>query len=178
MVRIEHAITHATSYGIVDMKRIIKGATYNTDTATKVAVGATADEDRGEHSQIALYQTPGGVYFLVEDITTSYFDRHGDPAERFNSEWSVTTDVDQARKWCEDTGLNIIRDFDDMPPEAGSSEPATATVHVRVPPVLKTAIEERAKADGVSANVFALRCFERCLKDTSGSGPTLVFGKI
>jgi hypothetical protein len=156
------------------MKRIINGAVYNTATATRVAEGAFVDDDRGVRSDNTLYQTPGGIYFLVEDITTQHRDRHGEIEERKNYEWSVATNADQARQWCDDIGLNIIRDFDDMPPEAGSSEPATATVHVRVPPVLKTAIEERAKADGVSTNVFAMRCFERCLGPRPEVHPALI----
>ena len=117
------------------MKRIIEGATYNTDTATLVAEGAYEDEQRGVTSNTSLYQNKAGVFFTVEAAAT---------------------------KTCEQLGLTILRDFGDLPPEAEAGE-ASATVYVRAPPSLKAALEARAAHEKVSLNVLMLRCAEECL---------------
>jgi hypothetical protein len=64
------------------MKRIIDGATYNTDTATVIAEGIYEDENRDIITVTTLYQTPAGIFFEVEEITKTYRDRDGDLQER------------------------------------------------------------------------------------------------
>lgn len=143
------------------MKRIIDGVTYNTDTATLVASSSETDEDVGTVAEYSLYQNRAGVYFNVDEITTTYRARDGETKERTNYEWSVVGDAARARDWCEQYGLTIIRDIEDMPPEAEPGE-KLATLYVRLPPVLKDAISAQAEAKKISANIYALRCLEEC----------------
>jgi hypothetical protein len=145
------------------MKRIIKGATYNTDTATKVAEGSWEDENRGIVVETALYQNRAGVYFTVAKVTQAYRDRHGEWQQRESYEWDVAGDAAKARERCEREDMTILQDIGDMPPEAEGGESA-ATLYLRLPPTLKARVEARAKKDGVSVNAFGIRCLERCLR--------------
>jgi hypothetical protein len=145
------------------MKRIIKGATYNTDTATKVAEGSWEDENRGIVVETVLYQNRAGIYFTVAKMTQAYRDRRDELQQRESHEWDVVGDAAKARDRCEREELTILQDIDDMPPEAEGGEPAT-TLYLRVPPTLKARVEARAKEDGVSVNAFGIRCLERCLR--------------
>jgi hypothetical protein len=144
------------------MKKIIDGATYNTDTATKVAEGTWEDQSRGIAVERELYQNRAGVYFTVAKVTHRYKDRYGDWQERESYEWEVVGDAAEARDLCEREDMTILQDIGDMPPEAEGGEP-TATLYLRVPPALKTAVEQRAEKDGISVNTFGIRCLERCL---------------
>jgi predicted HicB family RNase H-like nuclease len=47
--------------------------------------------------------------------------------------------------------------------ERVSEEETEGTIYARIPASLKRKIEEAAKAEGLSANSWAMRCFERCL---------------
>jgi hypothetical protein len=144
------------------MKRIIDGVTYNTKTAALVAEGIYENEARGETTEIKLYQSIGRVFFTVEVMTRAWRDQKGASQERMFRDWRVVGDAANARALCEREGLTIIRDIGDMPPEATAGE-QPATVYVRMAPALKAAIEGMAHADNVSVNVFALRCFEKCV---------------
>jgi hypothetical protein len=146
-----------------EMKRIIEGATYNTDTATEIASGSWSDVDRGVTEETTLYQNRAGVFFAVTEVRQQYRDRHDDVQHGQYYVWDVVGDADGARELCEREELTILRDIADMPPEAVGGEPS-ATLYFRVPPALKAAVDARAKADGVSTNVFGLRCIEQCLK--------------
>jgi hypothetical protein len=146
------------------MKRIIDGVTYNTETATVVAEGSSEDENRGVASETTLYQTRTGVFFSVEQIESTWHDQNrGEWRTRKATEWEVVGDTAKAVEACEQLGLVIVRNFGDLPPEPEAGESA-ATVYMRAPPALKTALEARAKADGVSLNILMLRCAEECLK--------------
>ena len=145
------------------MKRIIDGATYNTDTATRVAEGTYEDEQRGVTSETSLYQNKAGVFFSVEEIETTYYDRNREEERtRETTEWEVVGDASKATAYCERLGLNILRDFTDFPPEAEVGE-TTAPIYMRAPPSLKAALEAKAAQENVSLNVLMLRCAEQCL---------------
>jgi hypothetical protein len=150
------------------MKRIINGETYNTDTATVIAEGGFEDEGRGKATEETLYQNRAGVFFSVERVETKFRDRYDELQTREIYEWYVVGDPAKARALCERHGLTIVRDIDDMPPEAEAGETA-APIYVRAPSALKLAIEAQAKAEKVSVNVFALRCLEECLKRKSAA---------
>ena len=152
------------------MKKIIEGATYNTDTATEVAEGSWEDQNRGILVERTLYQNRAGVYFSVAKVTQSYRDRHDEWQQRESYEWDVAGDAAKARDLCEREGMTILQDIGDMPPEAEGGEPAT-TLYLRVPPTLKARVEERAKEDGVSVNAFGIRCLESCLRRPISTEP-------
>ena len=61
------------------------------------------------------------------------------------------------------------------PPEAEAEAEAGATIYIRVPAALKRRVDEAAKAEGVSGNLWAMRCIERCLgaePDAAKTAPT------
>jgi hypothetical protein len=149
-------------------KRIIGGVAYNTETATIVAMGSSKDEDRGVTSETLLYQTRGGVFFAVEDIETKWWDSNIDEERTRNGdEWWAIGDAAKAVAFCERAKLTIVKDFAELPPEAGQGE-GVAVIYVRTTPTLKAALEARAKADGVSLNALLVKCHEYCL----GVGPS------
>ena len=154
------------------MKRIIDGATYNTDTATLVASGR-ADNDP-QVVETVLYQNRAGLYFCVDTITVSFRDRHGEIKERVDHEWNVVGDAAKARAFCEEFALTIDRDIEDMPPEAAPGE-KLATVYLRVTPTLKADLDEASSEDKISGNLWATRCLERCLGQRNGYGLTELF---
>jgi hypothetical protein len=78
------------------------------------------------------------------------------------SEWTVLKDEPTAAKFCEDNALTIFRGFDAVPEAGDTSE--TDTIYVRVPRVLKLAVEAQARAEDISINAFAMRCLERCTR--------------
>jgi hypothetical protein len=57
--------------------------------------------------------------------------------------------------------MTILRDIEDLAPDEDEPE---ATYYIRLPRALKDACDARAKAEGVSGNVWAMRCLERCLQ--------------
>lgn len=149
------------------MKRIIEGATYNTETATLVASGRA--ENDPEVVETGLYQNRSGVYFAVDTITVTYRDRRQEIKERVDYEWEVVGDAAKARQYCEKYALTINRDIEDMPPEAALGE-KLATVYVRVTPTLKADLDEASSEDNVSGNLWAIQCLERCLGMRNGNG--------
>jgi hypothetical protein len=146
------------------VKRIIDGATYNTQTATLIAEGTSEDANWGTAEQ-ELYQNRAGIFFAIEKVTKEYKDRNDEWRERTTSEWYVLGDAVKARNWCERNGLTILRDIDDMPPEAEFDAEKLSTLYVRLPPVLKKAIEDAAQANKASTNNWVMRCVERCLDE-------------
>ena len=67
-----------------------------------------------------------------------------------------------AAKFCKYNELTILCGFDAIPEAGDTSE--TDTIYVRVPRVLKLAVEAQAKAEDVSINAYVMRCLERCIR--------------
>ncbi len=80
------------------MKRIIEGATYNTDTATLIASGSDRGDDKDV--QTCLYQNGAGMYFAIDNITMSFRDREGTQQERDEYEWIIVRNAADARDFC------------------------------------------------------------------------------
>lgn len=151
--------------GAMSMKRIIDGVTYNTDTATLVAQSVI--ENEGVTNDCDLYQNRAGVYFGVDKVTAPYRDKRGEWQERISYDWTAVGDAAAARKYAEQYNMTILRDIEDMPPEATAGE-KMATVYLRVTPTLKTDLDEVASEEAVSGNLWATRCLERCLNNRQG----------
>lgn len=156
------------------MKRIIDGATYNTDTSTVIATGTHEDEYSRTLSETVLYQSRSGVYFSVDKVTTTRRRRDGEDDDRITHEWEVVGDARKANEYCERYSLTILRDIEDMPPEAVLGE-KLATVYLRVTPTLKADLDEASSEDKISGNLWATRCLEKCLGQRSGAGLTKLF---
>lgn len=135
------------------MKRIIDGKTCNTDTATTVARYRYRDHN-GSDTEATLYVTKGGDFFAVHMWSVSGVAKIKTYIEALTRE-----EVD---KLAATENLEIINDKAFS--RAGEK---SATIYVRAPEPLKVKIDEAAKADGVSVNAWALRCFEASLARSS-----------
>ena len=143
------------------MKRIIDGMTYNTDTATKVAIFRVdfIDKEAG-YKDSTLYVTRGGAFFVhvyVPDMEEFALDPH---------------DRIEAQEWILHGEVEIFNDVLEDPPEASEDQPAQpeATIYVRVPEPLKRQIDKVAKDEGQSVNAWVMRCVETCLSSRTPNG--------
>jgi predicted HicB family RNase H-like nuclease len=147
------------------MKRIINGATYNTDASVRLA--RSEWEDDGQVTG-TLYQTRGGAFFVVEEFTNKQW---CEGEGRYTSEPKYhfqTLSREDANEWLLEGEVEIFHNpFEDMP-EAAADDHDGATLYVRVPASLKRSADEAAREVKVSTNAWAMRCIERCLdKDLS-----------
>jgi hypothetical protein len=144
------------------MKRIIRGRTYNTDTATHVAhsryfYSDNVWEEATEH-EANLYLTRGGAFFAV--VTK--------PDEDASKATIEPMTWEDAEKWVMESGETELYDESVFaaPPEAGEEAEPEATLYLRVPRALKERIEAHAKEADISLNSWAMRCLERCMAST------------
>lgn len=150
------------------MKRIIDGMTYNTDTATIVARYEYVD-DRDYETEAILYQSRGGAFFLVHKWEV-------DGNWKYLFESMSRSEVDRLVEKTDN--LEIIDEAAiTEPPEAEAESEPGATLYVRVPASLKRRVDEAAKDEKLSGNVWAMRCVERCLepKKALSDYPDLVY---
>ena len=143
------------------MKRIVNGVTYSTDTATMLA--RSKWEDDGERVVGTLYQTRGGAFFVDEEITKTVWNE----GEREHQEQTVNSfaplSPEGAHKWLMEGDVEVFRNPFEDPPEATAEAEPGATIYIRVPASLKRSVDEAAKSEKLSGNVWAMRCVERCL---------------
>ena len=147
------------------MKRIVNGLTYNTETAALIATSEWTNRDQnspnfGCECEGELYQTRGGAFFVV---VTTHIPETSDSAARDKVEFDPMT-AQRAQAWMLEGDVEVVRNPFDEPPEAEAENEAGATIYIRVPAVLKRSVDAAATKAGVSVNVWAMRCIERCLK--------------
>jgi hypothetical protein len=144
------------------MKRIVNGVTYNTDTSTRLAQSRWEPE-AGESVLGTLHQTRGGAFFVDQEITKMVWNederRH---EERVVHEF-VPLSPQGAHDWLMDGEVEVFQNPFEDPPEARAEAEPGETIYIRVPASLKRSVEEAAKNEKVSGNVWAMRCVERCL---------------
>jgi hypothetical protein len=153
------------------MKRIVDGVTYNTETATLLATSTWTLQNQysphyGAECDGELYQTRGGAFFVITTIHTS--DRDGEKIDKFECQ---PLSAEKANRWILDGDVEIIHNPFDEPPEAEAEAEPSSTIYVRVPPALKHQVEQAAATSGVSVNIFALRCLERCVASDKVPAP-------
>jgi len=143
------------------MKRIVNGMTYNTDTSRMLAKSSWSLHAHAQ-AEGRLYQTRGGAFFTITRITDEVWnERTEEPEQRVRTECDPLS-RDDAHKWMMDGDVEVYDNPFDDPPEATASGDAGATIYMRVPPSLKKTVESLASNAGMSANVWAMRCLERC----------------
>jgi hypothetical protein len=149
---------------VMDMKRIIDGVTYNTDTATIAARWEYKDRDDYD-KEATLYQTRGGAFFVVHEWEV------GERAKV----WFESMARDEVVRLVERTdNLAIINDeILGEPPEAAEESSPASTIYVRVPGSLKNQIETAAANAKLSVNAWAIRCMERCIADRTSIAGTV-----
>jgi hypothetical protein len=127
------------------MKRIIKGKSYDTETATRLYEIFAAEPSDGWHG---LYQTTHGEFFEIMVDHDGSVMKFGPVADA------------EAKKLLEKFANHLVEQFFGEMPEGGASE---RRLIIRVPADLADRLELVAKAQGQSLNAYAMRCFERCL---------------
>jgi predicted HicB family RNase H-like nuclease len=147
-----------------EMKRIVNGVTYNIDTSTRLAESRWERHDEPDKEYFGtLYETRGGAFFVDLEITRQRWNeaKHIQETEVINEFEPLSPD--QAQKWLLEGDVEIFRNpFGDPPEAAAESEPG-ATIYIRLPASLKRSVDDAARAANLSANVWAMRCLERCL---------------
>jgi predicted HicB family RNase H-like nuclease len=142
------------------MKRLIDGVTYNTDTATLLARSDYEGDWNNDRCPIEgeLFQTRGGAFFIVEEITIDEISGRGGSETITKTRFSKCSE-EGARRWITTGEVEVfLNPFEDKV----SEDETEGTVYVRMPANLKRRIEELAVAAGLSANAWAIRCFEQC----------------
>jgi hypothetical protein len=151
-------------------KRIIKGQTYNTDTATLIA---RAEEDfvftSGEvHAEVKVYQTRGGAFFLHTISQGPRKDRNGNEQLDVLENRFEPMKRKEVEDWVQNAGymdyeIELLSPTIGDPPEATGEAVPAASLYIRVPTSLKVRIEEAAEANNLSVNAWAMRCMETCI---------------
>ena len=129
------------------MKKIINGISYNTDTATRVTGGDNGDDS---FAWWGLYQTRHGAFFEV------VVDHDG--------ETTTFTPLDDAsaQAFLEKHANHLVEQYFGTMPEYGAAE---RRLTIRVPGNLADRLEAVAEAKRLSLNSYAMRCFERCVRE-------------
>lgn len=132
-------------------KRIIDGKTYNTETATRLAVVNQHPQDQAQFDE--LYQTRHGAYFRYYGDWAS--SDHNGPLEEIEP-----LTPPEAQQWMEKhAGAALLEKHFGEQPEAGESE---SRITLRLPDTLKMQIESIATAHKQSLNAWIMRCVEGC----------------
>jgi hypothetical protein len=147
----------------MQMKRVINGMTFNTDTSTLLARASWTLPDTysphfGSECDGELYQTRGGAFFVITTIHTK--DSDGDPVDKVECEPMST---ERANAWM-NGDVEIIRNRFEEPPEAEAESEPGSTIYVRVPIALKRDVDAAAKEAKLSGNAWTMRCIESCLE--------------
>ncbi len=150
-------VTFSHASKVYQMKRIIDGVTYNTDTAMVVARSAWKEEASygtpdTDHTDI-LYRTRGNAFFLVERREFVKKDRNEEWIDVQEHDFTPFT-ADEAREWTITSGQVEVVDCTIIgePPEAEAHDLPSATIYFRLPSPLKARLESLASAKGISLN--------------------------
>lgn len=135
------------------MKRIIDGRTYNIDTATRLAGG---DNEPNSFAWWGLYRTRYDAFFKV------VVDHDGETMQ-----FTPPTDDETVELLQEHAPHHVEECFGSFP-EAGAAE---RRLTIKVPRNLAARVEAAAKANGLSLNSYAMRCFERCANEDGQPQP-------
>jgi predicted HicB family RNase H-like nuclease len=152
------------------MKKVVNGVAYNTDTSALLAkkefdepantVGQYEPPYRGSET---LYKTRGGAYFIVEEGEREVWNQ----AEEQDTWRPYCTfkpvSADKAQAWLLEGKVEIFHNPFDEIPEATAESVRSATLYLRLTDVVKAAIDEMARAEGISANAWAARCLQNCI---------------
>jgi predicted HicB family RNase H-like nuclease len=147
------------------MKRLIDGVSYNTDTATLLARSDYEGDWNNNTCPVEgeLFQTRGGAFFIVEKIAIGETDPGHSGSETITKTRFSKCSEEAARHWITTGEVEVfLNPFEDKMTE----DETEGTVYVRMPANLKRRIEVLAESAGLSANAWAIRCFEQCANVT------------
>ena len=159
-------------------KRIIKGQTYNTDTAMLIARAEQDFNDgsniQGHHAEVKVYKTRGGAFFLHTFSDAPRKDRNGEYRVVVEDKLDPMT-REEVGEWIKNAGyldyqIELLSPTFGDPPEATGEAVPAASIYIRVPTSLKVRIEEAAEANNLSVNAWAMRCMEACIAPKKNMG--------
>jgi len=140
------------------MRRIIRGKTYDTDTATLAAVDRWEGDDGPCIDEV--YRTSGGAFFVVE-----YRNRLRDEEWRSIEFEPMTREAADA--WFANAVQVEILDENifAIPDEAEAKDliERAVTFTFRLPESQRDNVQRAAATEGLSMNAFLLRCSKTCL---------------
>jgi hypothetical protein len=162
------------------VKKIIDGKAYNTETATLLATvplkGRKIDERRpgviitGSEvvaGETKLFESRGGTYFLVREVTMENV--LPDP-DYVGSLFSPATSGlfpltrKQAMAWAESKEFDADK-IESMFGKIAEAGEKSGTMLLRLPQGLKASVDLAAASANQSANAYAMRCLELCVND-------------
>jgi len=146
------------------MKRIVYGVTYNTDTSTALAQSKSGDQNQAEGVIVGtLYQTRGNAFFVHQERIRRVWNMREERHEERTDDTFLPLSADDAQRWIITGDVEVFHNPFEDPPEAVAEPEQSTTLYIRVPSSLKRRVDEAARDDLLSGNVWAMRCLERCL---------------
>lgn len=148
------------------MRRIIQGKAYDTQTAKHVASDSYINVDE-YHVIEALYQTPGGAFFMLKRVFGQDLTGNGDQIA--HEHWSACS-REQAEHWFREG--SAVELFDETvfaaPDEAAAEDDQEklVTFTLRMSETLRDKLAAAAKSDGLSLNKYLVRCVQDRLPGT------------
>jgi predicted HicB family RNase H-like nuclease len=125
------------------------------------------DRDGNEITGV-LYVICGGAFFVHMTWEKQvWIERHGEPEMPEMNEFQPMS-AKPAQDWMMEGQVEVFSNPFEDPPEAAAETEPGSTIYTRVPTVLKRRVDEAARAANVSANVWVMRCLERCLDANKG----------
>jgi hypothetical protein len=138
------------------MKRIIKGKTYNTDTATLMARTTEVHEGAvGMRKELYLGRDCGWFAVWFEPISQRRWLHPltgGRSVDKELTDWGGDIEFVHCDAGCLGSAAELAAEV---------NAPA-ATFYVRVPRALRNRVADLAKSEGVSMNAWIMRAIERC----------------
>jgi predicted HicB family RNase H-like nuclease len=136
------------------------------ETSTLIAQRPWTSIDKNTRVWEGLYITRGGAFFTYRDTERDqvWNERVGQVEENVVEFSFMPKSREQAQEWMLTGEVEVLHNLFEEPPEAVAETETGATLYLRMPATLKRKIDDVAKADDVSANVWAVRCLERYLQ--------------
>jgi hypothetical protein len=147
-----------------NVKRIVNGLTYNTDTATQLAQATWTNDEKEEVTGI-LYQTRGGAFFVHHSWIQEVWNQRWERADQRERDEVIPLSAERAQEWLMDGDVQVFHNPFSDPPEATAEDEVEqgATIYLRIPVTLKDRVERKAEEASLSTNAWAMRCLEQCL---------------
>ena len=162
----------ATLFSLInhDVKRIVKGSTFNARTVDVLASwdNDDYDEEKGRELRLQGYlvRNKSGIFYAYEECVYAVEIDGETETRTTKSVWQIDS-AEEAMKLCAKSGADIIEEFSELPPEAEAAAPKTKDFVVRMPPELHEKLSKAAAKAGASMNETAIKCLQNCFADAA-----------
>jgi predicted HicB family RNase H-like nuclease len=138
------------------MRRILDGTAYDTETGELIKqIWYSPDQEE----TTILHRTRHGAFFFYHRYLQKYFDPYGGGEGYDMKEQLIPCTVEDAQKWLEKCGNELVEQYFGEMPEGGAAE---RRLTLRMPNNLARRLEALAKAQETPLNRYINRCLERC----------------